>query len=660
MNTPNLPFSSNSRETRFRSSWAPSANKYLRTHQHPKESPISQGIHHPHDAKAETIAYFCPETQPPPTPFPYSQLCAYPMTKHADAHFLNRFLCWCACKGIFIHPAVQLSHHRSEYRDLRFTLRYRVSRHVPLFAIPEELVIGFKDISDESARDDEYRNSELYDRDKEKAFNLVNTGRHSNSSDDKITDGDPDGDSSAGNKADICNFFFKCLGLLVGDLISAQKSSLSDTRYEFAESLSKVRNLPNAPYIPENTVFASSSTFAVSEDVLREAREEEDKSKKKRNEELTAMRSKRVGISGDRSSVIECAGADTVGVESSSKKVKEAENGIRVNSSFQQSEHAQGKGTELSCDAEKRISQKKDEVTLKDKKETCIPEAPSKNVCMSLPDIVLQMIRNYINGGPLTNKVQRKDLLWTISVCLSHSTPLVIGHRRSIGIIPLVHLMEHGGTGTNCSVLARPPPNSPFIKTSHKGRSTNEETISKKMAGYFTRICSGGAVSTATTNNSANDLSAIEGVNVRTNNRNNIYDIHSTGVVQLFSRHNAEQRAVDFGACIGGYGTHTANSDVSSKHTMSTIDIVSSDTLTSDSYILPLSMKTRGYIYVTSLAPMRGGEVIKVQAMSPVCPEYDDEDSEDMWRLSMGAVPMEYLSSKEVARIGEKILQEIL
>lgn len=73
-----------------------------------------------------------------------------------------------------------------------------------------------------------------------------------------------------------------------------------------------------------------------------------------------------------------------------------------------------------------------------------IPSAPAveeEECCLA--DILLQMIRNYLNGGPLVGKIGREDLMAAVSMCLSHSTPLVIGPRRSIGIIPLVHLFPH-------------------------------------------------------------------------------------------------------------------------------------------------------------------------------------------------------------------------
>ena len=72
-----------------------------------------------------------------------------------------------------------------------------------------------------------------------------------------------------------------------------------------------------------------------------------------------------------------------------------------------------------------------------------------------LADVVLQMMKNFINAGPLSGRVSRPELCWASSVSLSHSTPMSYGTRApSIGIIPFVHLFPHGGERTNCVVLA--------------------------------------------------------------------------------------------------------------------------------------------------------------------------------------------------------------
>jgi hypothetical protein len=73
----------------------------------------------------------------------------------------------------------------------------------------------------------------------------------------------------------------------------------------------------------------------------------------------------------------------------------------------------------------------------------------------SMADVFLQMVLNYVQSGPLTGKVVRDELNWAVSVCLSHSTPLSIGGRASIGIVPVVHLLPHGGDNVNAVVVPR-------------------------------------------------------------------------------------------------------------------------------------------------------------------------------------------------------------
>ncbi|ESL10229.1 hypothetical protein TRSC58_02041 [Trypanosoma rangeli SC58] len=86
-----------------------------------------------------------------------------------------------------------------------------------------------------------------------------------------------------------------------------------------------------------------------------------------------------------------------------------------------------------------------------------------------LADVLLQMIRNYINGGPLVGKLDHAERRWAVSVCLSHSTPLVIASIRSIGMIPIVHLFPHGGKETNSFLVCR----------------TNRTASTERIAAYF-------------------------------------------------------------------------------------------------------------------------------------------------------------------------------
>ncbi|CAM38617.1 conserved hypothetical protein [Leishmania braziliensis MHOM/BR/75/M2904] len=247
----------------------------------------------------------------------------------SDTHSYYQLMMWCHDHHVFVHPTVEIARQRSAFREHVFLVRDDVEAFTPLLAIPEDLVIGFKDANTESSdpaagRDD--RNN-LYDAKREAEFHKVNTGDHSD--------------------ADICQFFFASLGMIVSDLITAKSSPLTDPRHLFAELLSKVSTLQNAPYFDDNVVFDSNET--------------------------------------------------------------------------------------------------------------------------SLADVLLQMIRNYIHGGPLVNKVPLDELRWAVSVSLSHSTPLSIGTVRSIGIVPLVHLFPHGGTATNAYVVAR----------------TSRDKSAEKMATFF-------------------------------------------------------------------------------------------------------------------------------------------------------------------------------
>lgn len=230
----------------------------------------------------------------------------------ADAHYFYRFMMWCHDHQLFVHPSVRVHRRRSSYRDHAFIVAEDVPRLTPLLAIPESLVIGFKNPDGSDADGSDGRNA-LHDAAREKEFHKQNVGESSN--------------------ADICEFFFASLGMIVSDLVAARNSALTDKRSLFANLLGKMQTIQNAPYFGDDVIF--------------------------------------------------------------------------------------------------------------DAKETC------------LADILLQMIRNYVNGGPLANKLPQDEVRWAVSVCLSHSTPLSIGTKNSIGIIPIVHLFPHGGAETNSFVVAR-------------------------------------------------------------------------------------------------------------------------------------------------------------------------------------------------------------
>ncbi|SCU67560.1 uncharacterized protein TEOVI_000809400 [Trypanosoma equiperdum] len=243
------------------------------------------------------------------------------LSQYSDAHDYYRLMMWCHDQHIFIHPTVRIHRRPSPYRDHAFVVTEDVDRLTPLFAIPEALAIGFKDTSEAE--------NNLRDEEREKEFNKLNTGEQSD--------------------ADICQFFFDSLGMIVSDLITSIGSPLTDPRWAFAELLGRVRSMKNAPYFEDDVVLDAEAT--------------------------------------------------------------------------------------------------------------------------GLADVLLQMIRNYINGGPLVGKVDRAQLRWAVSICLSHSTPLVIGATRSIGIIPMVHLFPHGGKNTNSLVVAR----------------TSQQSSATRMAAYFAR-----------------------------------------------------------------------------------------------------------------------------------------------------------------------------
>lgn len=228
----------------------------------------------------------------------------------ADTHSFYQLMMWCHDHHIFLHPSIRIERQRTAYRDHAFFVTEDVERLTPLLAIPEDLVIGFKDANTDAISSAGADRNNLYDPKREAEFHALNSG-----------------------DADVCEFFFSSLGMIVSDLITAKSSALTDPRFLFAELLGKVPTIQNAPYFEDDVVFDS---------------------------------------------------------------------------------------TEL-----------------------------------SLADVLLQMIRNYLNGGPLVNKVPRQDLQWAVSVCLSHSTPLSIGAVRSIGIVPMVHLFPHGGTSTNAYLIAR-------------------------------------------------------------------------------------------------------------------------------------------------------------------------------------------------------------
>ena len=80
----------------------------------------------------------------------------------------------------------------------------------------------------------------------------------------------------------------------------------------------------------------------------------------------------------------------------------------------------------------------------------------SRRAGHNLVAVCHQMLHNYIHSGPLTGKVDIDELKWAVSVALSHSTPLRIGPRHGIGVVPLLHLLPHGERNLNAVCVTRP------------------------------------------------------------------------------------------------------------------------------------------------------------------------------------------------------------
>lgn len=332
------------------------------------------------------------------------------LQSRSDGFFLYEFMMWCVEVGLYIHPALRGSRRNSEMRDHAFYVAERVPRLTPLVAIPESCLIGFKRILIGNEKLEAMESNAVCEATREVEFNRLNAGE--------------------GEAADICAFFFSSLNMMISDLVSVRGSRLTDRRYPFAEALSKVRSIHNAPYFSPETVMDARGGGATDEP--------------------------------------------------------------------------------------------------------------------SLADVHLQMIRNYVNAGPLVNKVPAADLLWLTSICLSHSTPLSIGQQDSIGMVPLVHLFPHGGKQTNSFLVSR-----------HGKRSM------EFLATFFQHHC-----------------------------------------------------GIDF------------------------------------------SVSKEDYVFLVTDQVLAEGQEVCVQSMAPVCDS--DVEAEQMWRLSCGSVPHDFLLSAEVERKRRQLEAEMV
>ena len=71
----------------------------------------------------------------------------------------------------------------------------------------------------------------------------------------------------------------------------------------------------------------------------------------------------------------------------------------------------------------------------------------------SVADVLLRMVHNYVDGGPLSGKVEKHELQWAVSTALSHATPLTVRGLPGIGIVPIVHLFPHGEDRLNAVIV---------------------------------------------------------------------------------------------------------------------------------------------------------------------------------------------------------------
>ena len=586
--------------------------------------------------------------------FAYRQLCAPPMTHYADNHYLQDLLQWCAARNVFIHPALEITHERSAYRDFAFRLRFPVPRHTPLIAVPEELVIGFKeDVSD-------FDRNALFDAQKETNFFKANHGSDRSAAQVPALSNSNTDSEAPHSDADICDFFFYCLGTIVADLVTAQSSQLTDGRHEFAKNLTRIRTLQNAPYLPENIVFASKKEEGSSKPVVVADKERSGEAKKAAQEK---------------------------GKEKDGKKENVDD----------------GDASGFDADASSSLPREEEECCL--------------------ADILLQMIRNYLNGGPLVGKLDRADLMAAVSMCLSHSTPLVIGPRRSIGIVPLVHLFPHGGTKTNAVVLGRPDDNigqfRELIKEKRRrctppallgGAESAEEDESDEdgddgavfvppptlirgeaaaEGGGFSSASASPSASSCAPKSSSDDCdrcdasatptarsspdSAVDGgfVNVSAPTTANNKPSASDNKKEKKKQQQAANRNQNISAALemAEYFTALTGYDFASsiitpdeyaqqQHQQRTTNGAGGGPKAKAGASPPSTRFTKGFVYVVALRDMAAGEAAQVQAMAPVCGK--EEESSHMWQLSCGTAPAEYLATSVVAEASRLTLVEIL
>lgn len=634
---------------------------------------------------ASSVVSSSPPKEEVPTPpslpssdrraFACQQLCAAPMTHYADNHYLSDLLQWCAERNVFIHPALEIRHERSAYRDFAFRLKFPVPRHTPLIAVPEELVIGFKedvDSFDRNALFDAQKETNFFKANHQSEMRVVKGSNGEVQLPPILSNAGAGGeDASPSSDADICDFFFYCLGTIVADLVTAQSSQLTDGRHAFAKNLTRIRTLQNAPYLPDNIVFASQKK---EKDEGKAAGGKEQSSSPTRSDNSSAKKDETTRLSkaalgtplkqSDASKNVNGGQTTSTPTAASVASFSSLPPLIHTPSARRQHEQQTIKreATEISGSGEaeadansalKLGSQQEGVRSLGDgsssssanhsDREGDDPDAPIKLPASAvaateeeeccLADILLQMIRNYLNGGPLVGKVAREDLMAAVSMCLSHSTPLIVGPRRSIGIVPLVHLFPHGGLKTNAVVVARPEDNlgryRELIKA--KRRSLAMATAGKATGCHQTpKTAKGNGVGSGSK--------------------------QQQEVGQLFDESSnicAALEMAQYFTDLCGYD-FVSSIDPHAKGSMG-VQTTRSGGATAASTTL---RKTKGFVYVVALRDLPTNEAVNVQAMAPVCGK--EEESSHMWQLSCGLAPKEYLPTSVVADASRITLEEIL
>lgn len=352
--------------------------------------------------------------------FEYNRLALYrqmakDMSGGSDASVFYRFLLWCFNNGVFIHPHLRARRQLSAYRDHCFFVAERVPRLTPLLAIPECLLLGFQPIcfpsSGTNSSTDQRFQSSLLTQENELEFlqkSLGLDGKHHTAQEVKEKNVEECkkccSTESSSAEGDMCSFFFSSLNMMVSEVVTARGSSLTDKRYIFADMLSKVRTVYNAPFFDPSVVLGKGEG----------------------------------NINYSLSSLAE------PGVSSVCPSVTAVEDRVGGNASTS------------NCSSTSTSAKSHVEVP-----GPCGRDCPSAEgntsptLSSSLSDVLLQMIRNYIDAGPFSQKIPKDDIRWIVSVCLAHSSPLTIGTTTSIGMIPLVHLFPHGGTKTNSYLISR-------------------------------------------------------------------------------------------------------------------------------------------------------------------------------------------------------------